>query len=364
MAKSVFRRYPSDDAGFEALVRDTRGNTAWGVVEDFFQAPSGGVTGTLSAALGSATLQATATLPIAGTSAITLGAISLSATGQTSLSGSLTQSLGAATLVGAGQLAIAASLAQPFGALAVVSTGTLVISGTLSQGFGPATVAGTGSVSSAPITGDLHGTFSALTVAGNGQVLAGTAGSANLGLVEMWVEGFAGLAIDWRLEPALGSLALDGVAALDIVGSLDIEFSGIEHFAHNELVEEPESQLVILSPDPPQTFPRHKTKEFVFNEFVQGQLDGYIKRERLQAKQEIALLEHTIAQEKEGFRRAAEQKVAKAGAIQALEADYLRRREEDLARARDKMLGLRRDQNIRNLKKAKEEDEKKKRRRG
>jgi hypothetical protein len=120
------------------------------------------------------------------------------------------------------------------------------------------------------------------------------------------------------------------------------------------LVGDEESQRVVLDPDPHQRIRGQAPREYAFDAFIQNQMEGYIRRERQEARIKVSELEEDIAREKEALRVAAEARISRAGAIQSLEASYLKRQQEELERQRDIMLGLRRDQNIRNLKKAKE----------
>jgi len=128
--------------------------------------------------------------------------------------------------------------------------------------------------------------------------------------------------------------------------------------------EEETSDRVVLDADWIQTFPNQKTKEYAFNDFIQGQMDGYVKRERQEAKLQVRQLEETIATQQASFRASAEAQAGRIGVIQRAEALYLSQQQAELERQRVIMLGLRRDQNLRNLQKAKkvkEEEEKKKR---
>ena len=93
-------------------------------------------------------------------------------------------------------------------------------------------------------------------------------------------------------------------------------------------------------------------KEYAFDAFVQQQLDGYIRKERAEATKKVKELEEEVEREKQSIRRAAEARALSAGQSESLEIRYLQRQQEELARQRDIMLGMRRDQNIRNLKKA------------
>ena len=118
--------------------------------------------------------------------------------------------------------------------------------------------------------------------------------------------------------------------------------------------EEEPTGAVVLAPDWPQTFRHQKTKEYAFDSFIQEQMDGYIKRERQEAKLQVRQLEGNIATQQASFRAAAETKAGRIGAVQRAEALYLEQQQEELERQRVIMLGLRRDQNIRNLNKGKD----------
>ena len=168
-------------------------------------------------------------------------------------------------------------------------------------------------------------------------------------------------------QDATIALVVDGIAlvqhAVLVVQNALLEW-GSTGVTLGLIVEEEETQRVVLDPDWHQTFPSQTPKEYSFGDFVQEQMDGYIKRERQEAKLQVRQLEETIATQQASFRAAAEAKAGRIGAIQRAEALYLQQQQEELERQRVIMLGLRRDQNLRNLqkaKKAKEEEEKKKR---
>jgi len=124
-------------------VFESRSNVA------LLQAPAagGGVDGTLTATLGSATL---------------------SSAGTSSIAGSLNKTLGAATVSSSGAVAIVGALSKPLGSLSVSSTATVQVAGTLAATLAPATLASSGTTGSTGIVGGLSKMLGTLSVAASG----------------------------------------------------------------------------------------------------------------------------------------------------------------------------------------------------
>jgi hypothetical protein len=293
MAKSVFRRYPSDDLLGPELVKDVRGQAAGEITEDFFEAPSGGIVGTLSVVLDDVSLSAVGALPIVGASALVLADATLSAT-------SVLPGVGAASVL--------------LDDVSLAASGVLPIVGQLSLGLEDASLSATSTLQDAAIAGELSVVLDDATLVAESTLPI-------LGWLEVTLADALFEAVDDAIAP---EWAFEGTALIGLGDRFEVS--------------------------------HRAPKEYAFAAFVQTQLDGYIRKERAEATRKVNELEEEIEREMQSIRRAAEARALSAGATQSLEARYLARQQEELERQRDIMLGMRRDQNVRNLKKGDKRD--------
>lgn len=177
---------------------------------------SSGISGTLTATLGAATLASTAKVAIAGTSTATLGAATLSSTGTVALAGTTTATLGAATLASTATVAIAGTSTATLAAATLFATGTLAISGTATATLAATTVVAAGTVA---ITGATSATLAAATLASTGTISISATLSSTLDAATLSASGTASSVNTGTLTATLAAATLSAASTLALRGT-------------------------------------------------------------------------------------------------------------------------------------------------
>jgi hypothetical protein len=130
---------------------------------DYFDSPPPAlIVGSLVATLANATLVATGTIPstgVSGSVTATLGPATVVSAARLRVAGQATATLAPATLVTQATLRIAGSLSTPLSPLLAVGAAGLRVAGSVTATLGGATLAASGAVASGPVTGQLAATL-------------------------------------------------------------------------------------------------------------------------------------------------------------------------------------------------------------
>jgi hypothetical protein len=134
------------------------------------QLEAAGISGTVSATLGAATLSSAGSVPRTGTLSSTLGAATLSSAGVVLAGGSLTRTLGAATLASSGAIAVSGSLSATLGTATLLSADVPLTRGNVNVVLGAATLSSAGVAVLGEIDGVLLATLGATNLSSAGFV--------------------------------------------------------------------------------------------------------------------------------------------------------------------------------------------------
>lgn len=185
---------------------------------------SSGVSGTLTATLGAATLSSTGTVVLAGTTTATLGAATLASTAKVAIAGTSTATLAAATLSATGTLAISGTATATLAATTVVAAGTLAIAGTTSATLAAATLSGTGTVS---ISATLSSTLDAATLSASGTASSVNTGTLTATLAAATLSAASTLALRGTTNTTLANATLSSTGTLSLRASSSVTLAGV-----------------------------------------------------------------------------------------------------------------------------------------
>lgn len=233
-----------DSDGFTLNWSLVDGSNAWaGIGLAFAEAPSSGVTGTLTATLGSLTVSSAAAVDVDGTLSKTLGSLTVSSAGSVDVVGSLNKTLDALTLSATGGITTNGTVNATLGELTVDSSATVDVDGSLDATLGALVVSSAGSVdvdasldttlgtltvssnASVDVTGNLDVTLGALTVSATAG--GGTTGQLDATLGALTVSSSATVDVDAESNITLGALTVSSSGSVDVTGSLDVTLGAL-----------------------------------------------------------------------------------------------------------------------------------------
>ncbi len=176
-----------------------------------------GITGTLSASIGTITLSSGATLSLSGTLTGSVGTIGLSAQGALSLTGLLSQSIGTITLSAQGASGTTGTLAQTLGAVTLSAQGAIAITGAVSQSIG---TIGLSSAADLDIVGTLGQTLDPITLSATGELAGVGTGQLSQSIGTIGLSATGALALAGQLAQTMAPITLAGAGTLTLSGAL------------------------------------------------------------------------------------------------------------------------------------------------